>query len=121
MRKLWKLLAANCGEKYIAVLFRGVFTFICVAAVSYTHLDVYKRQGVQIGVFGVLGEDAAACAPESGLEFDDIVETSKRVVKELQKKDVDMIVCLSHSGTNEDEDKSEDEILAEEVPEIRCV
>ena len=33
MRKLWKLLAANCGEKYIAVLFRGVFTFICVAVV----------------------------------------------------------------------------------------
>lgn len=82
---------------------------------------VIEHDGVQIGVFGVLGEDAAACAPESGLEFDDIVETSKRVVKELQKKDVDMIVCLSHSGTNEDEDKSEDEILAEEVPEIDVI
>lgn len=44
---------------------------------------VIEHDGVQIGVFGVLGEDAAACAPESGLEFDDIVETSKRVVKEL--------------------------------------
>lgn len=32
-----------------------------------------------------------------------------------------MIVCLSHSGTNEDEDKSEDEILAEEVPEIDVI
>ena len=82
---------------------------------------VIEHDGVQIGVFGVLGEDAAACAPESGLEFDDIVETSKRVVKELQKKDVDMIVCLSHSGTNEDEDKSEDEILAEKVPEIDVI
>ena len=31
MKKLWKLLAANCGKKYTAALFRGVFTFICVA------------------------------------------------------------------------------------------
>ena len=34
MRKLWKLLAANCGKKYTAALFRGVFTFICVAVVA---------------------------------------------------------------------------------------
>lgn len=85
---------------------------------EYTVID---HDGVRIGVFGVLGEDAAACAPESGLEFDDIVETSKRVVKELQKEDVDMIVCLSHSGTDENEDKSEDEILAKEVPEIDVI
>ena len=31
---LWKLLAANCGKKYTAALFRGVFTFICVAVVA---------------------------------------------------------------------------------------
>ena len=82
---------------------------------------IIEHDGIRIGLYGVLGEDAAACAPESGLEFDDIVETSKRVVKELQKEDVDMIVCLSHSGTNEDEDKSEDEILAKEVPEIDVI
>ena len=34
MKKLWKLLAANCREKYTAALFRGVFTFICVAVVA---------------------------------------------------------------------------------------
>ena len=34
MRKLWKLLAANCGKKYTAALFRGVFTFICAAVVA---------------------------------------------------------------------------------------
>ena len=34
MKKLWKLLAANCGKKYTAALFRGVFTFICVAVVA---------------------------------------------------------------------------------------
>ena len=85
---------------------------------SYT---IVEREGVRIGVFGVLGEDAEACAPESGLEFEPIVETSKEVVKELEKEKVDMIVCLSHSGTNEEEDKSEDEILAKEVPEIDVI
>ena len=34
MRELWKLLAANCGEKYATTLFRGVFTFICMAVVA---------------------------------------------------------------------------------------
>ncbi len=32
-----------------------------------------------------------------------------------------MIVCLSHSGTNEEESKSEDEILAKAVPEIDLI
>ena len=82
---------------------------------------VIEREGVRIGVYGVLGEDAEMCAPESGIDFDDIVETSKRVVDELQEEDVDMIVCLSHSGTDEDEKASEDELLAEEVPEIDVI
>lgn len=86
-----------------------------------TPYTVVEREGVRIGVFGVLGEDAEACAPESGLNFEPIVDTSKEVVKELEKEGVDMIVCLSHSGTSEDEDKSEDEILAKEVPQIDVI
>lgn len=34
MRRLWKLLAVNCGKKYTEALFRGVFTFICAAIVA---------------------------------------------------------------------------------------
>lgn len=82
---------------------------------------VIEREGLRLGVYGVLGEDAEICAPESGIDFDDIVETSKRVVGELQKEDVDMIVCLSHSGTSEDKEASEDELLAKEVPEIDVI
>ena len=82
---------------------------------------VIEREGVRIGVYGVVGEDAEICAPESGIDFDDIVEASKKVVSELKKEDVDMIVCLSHSGTSEDEEASEDEILAKEVPEIDVI
>ena len=36
-------------------------------------------------------------------------------------EDVDMIVCVSHSGTWDDEAKSEDEILAKSVPEIDLI
>lgn len=86
-----------------------------------TDYAVIEREGIRIGVYGVMGEDAEACAPESGIDFDDIIETSKRVVEELQAEDVDMIVCLSHSGTSEDPDKSEDELLAKAVPEIDVI
>lgn len=82
---------------------------------------IVERGGVRVGMFGVLGSDADNCALESGLEFEDIVETSKEVVKAMEKEDVDMIICLSHSGTFEDEDISEDEILAKEVPEIDII
>lgn len=86
-----------------------------------TAYTVVEREGVRIGVFGVMGRDSEACAPESGLEFEDIIETSKDMVKKLQKEDVDMIVCLSHSGTWEKKEDSEDELLAEAVPEIDVI
>ena len=86
-----------------------------------TPYTIVEREGVRVGVYGVMGEDAEACAPESGLKFDSIVETSREVVKALKKENVDMIVCLSHSGTSTDPKKSEDEILAEEVPEIDVI
>lgn len=82
---------------------------------------VIERGGVKVGIFGVLGKDADECAPESGLEFEDIVETSRQVAEQLQKEQADLIICLSHSGTSEKEDKSEDEILAQKVPEIDII
>lgn len=86
-----------------------------------TPYTIVERGGVRVGMFGILGNDADACAPESGLEFEDIVETSQKVVKDMEKEDVDMIICLSHSGTFEDKNISEDEILAQEVPEIDII
>ncbi len=82
---------------------------------------IIERGGVRVGLFGLMGKDSQNCAPESGIEFEDVIETSKRVVVELQKRNVDMIVCLSHSGTWEDSDKSEDEQLAQAVPEIDVI
>ena len=86
-----------------------------------TPYTVIERNGIKIGLYGVLGKEADSNAPKSGLIFDDIVDTSKEVVKELKQEGADLIVCLSHSGTNEDEKQSEDEILAIEVPEIDVI
>lgn len=85
---------------------------------SYTILE---KEGIRIGIFGVLGKDADAFAPESGLIFENIVEASRKMIKILQKEQVDIIICLSHSGTCEKESKSEDEILAKAVPEIDVI
>lgn len=81
-----------------------------------------KKGDVNIAVIGVFGTDALACAPTCELLFQDPVEAVKETVKEIQEKEkADMIICVSHSGTWEDEDKSEDEILAKSVPELDLI
>lgn len=81
-----------------------------------------EKDGVKIAILGVFGEDALACAPTCVLKFRDISEAAAETVKEIQEKeDADMIICLSHSGTNADESKSEDEILAKSVPAIDLI
>lgn len=83
---------------------------------------VFEKNDVKIAVTGVFGEDCLACAPNCPLEFTDPVEAVKKTVEEIQKNEnVDMIVCVSHSGTWEDESKSEDEILAKKVPELDLI
>lgn len=77
---------------------------------------------VNIAVVGVFGVDALECAPMCVLAMEDPVEAVKETVEEIKKnEDADMIVCVSHSGTWEDEEKSEDEILAKEVPELDLI
>lgn len=81
-----------------------------------------EKDGVKIALFGIMGVEAASFAPASGVYFSDPIEASKRVVAEIQKnEDADVIICLSHSGTWEEPELSEDEILAAEVPEINVI
>ena len=83
---------------------------------------VIQKGNVKIAVLGVFGEDALDCAPTCELTFKDPVEAAKETVEEIKKnEDVDIIACVSHSGTWEDEGKSEDEILAKEVPDIDLI
>lgn len=84
---------------------------------------IFNKNGVRIAVIGVFGKDSLDCAPNCPLEFADPVESVKQVVEEIKNADlkVDMIACVSHSGTDANEKKSEDEILAKSVPELDLI
>ena len=83
---------------------------------------VLERGGIKIGIFGLMGKDAAEKSPfASPVKFGDIQNVSNRMVKILKEKErVDLIVCLSHSGL-EGGMKSEDVTLAKEVPGIDII
>ena len=81
-----------------------------------------QKGDVNVAVFGIFGKDALDCAPFSELIFKDPVEAAKETVAKIKaNENADIIVCLSHSGTWEDESVSEDEILAKNVPEIDII
>lgn len=81
-----------------------------------------QKGDVNIAVIGVFGKDALECAPTCELIFKDPVEAVKDTVAVIQEQEnADMIVCLSHSGTWENPEESEDEILAKEVPQLDLI
>jgi len=81
-----------------------------------------EKDGVSIAVIGVFGMDALDCVPNSPLLFEEPVVAVSRTVDAIKaNEDADMIVCVSHSGTWTDPEKSEDEILAKEVPELDLI
>ena len=83
---------------------------------------ITEKNGVRIAITGTFGVDALACVANPPLLFQDPVEAVKETVARIKaSEEVDMILCLSHSGTSEDEEKSEDEILAKEVPELDLI
>jgi len=84
---------------------------------------VLERGGIKIGIFGLLGKDAAEKAPfASPVQFRDPIEISREMVKVLREKEkVDMVICLSHSGLSEAKSRSEDEILAGKVQGIDVI
>lgn len=84
---------------------------------------IIKRAGLKIGLFGLIGKDAAIYAPEAGpVIFSGPIEAARKAVKILRDKEkVDMVICLSHSGIWAQDSISEDEILAKEVPGIDVV
>lgn len=83
---------------------------------------VVQKGNTKIAVLGVFGKDALVCAPTCELVWKDPVKAAKQTVEKIKKKEkVDMIACVSHSGTWDEADKSEDEILAKEVPDIDLI
>ena len=65
---------------------------------------IITRGGINYGIFGLMGEDADACAPMSGMEFEPVADAARREVEALEKELAQLegpsiIVCLSHTGT----------------------
>lgn len=81
-----------------------------------------EKEGVRFAVFGLVGVDSQSNAPMSGIVFQDPAETASRIIKEIkEKEDYDYIICLSHSGTDSEEDESEDFQLAKAVDGIDVI
>lgn len=103
----------NNGQKQIQSAFEtyGVKDYVMV-----------QKGDAKIAVVGVFGKDALECAPTCELSFKDPVEAVKKTVEEIKKnEEADMIACVSHGGTWEDESKSEDELLAKAVPDLDLI
>lgn len=94
-------------------------------ALEYYGLQDYivvTKGDVKIAIMGIFGVDALECAPMCVLKFKDAATAAAETVAKIQENEnVDMIVCLSHSGTWSDLEKSEDEQLALAVPEIDLI
>ena len=76
---------------------------------------VVQKGNIKIAVLGVFGKDALVCAPTCELVWKDPVKAAKQTVEKIKKKEkVDMIACVSHSGTWDEADKSE-------VPDIDLI
>ena len=93
------------------------------AVYPVTEYAVLERNGIRIGLFGIMGRDAAEDNPFAApVTFADIAERSKAVVDHLRNREkVDLVVCLSHAGTKPVKSRSEDEILAGKVPGIDII
>jgi len=93
------------------------------AMAAYGEQDymLLERGGITYGIFGLMGVDARDCAPSSGFDQGDMVQNARRCVDELKQAGAEFIICLSHSGTDSDTKKSEDEQLAEAVTGIDLI
>lgn len=91
-------------------------------AVGVRDYVMLQAGNCRVAVFGLIGVDADECAPKSGMALTAPADAARRVVFEIRENETcDLIVCLSHSGTWEENGKSEDELLAKAVPEIDVI
>lgn len=82
---------------------------------------IIEKNGKKIAVFGIFGKQSLAYAPEAGTKFKDPIKTATKIVEKIKKEKPDFIVAISHSGTNEKKEESEDELLAKAVPDIDLI
>ncbi|MEJ2723079.1 MAG: bifunctional UDP-sugar hydrolase/5'-nucleotidase [Deltaproteobacteria bacterium] len=84
---------------------------------------IIEKEGLRIGVFGIMGRDAAEVSPFAvPVAFKDPIEAAKDMVRVLREdENVDLVICLSHSGLGDGKRESEDEELVKAVKGIDIV
>ena len=83
---------------------------------------IFQVNGLKAAVFGILGPDAAARSSAGGQEWIDYKTAARDMVQRLQAEEKpDLIICLSHSGTDGDGQSGEDMDLIREVSGIDVV
>ena len=84
---------------------------------------IIEKDGIRIGIFGLMGRNAVEVAPFAPpVTFEDPAIAAHRMVERLRGEErADIVICLSHSGLSDDPERSEDEVLAREVPGIDII
>ncbi|XVG95518.1 bifunctional metallophosphatase/5'-nucleotidase [Eubacteriales bacterium KG127] len=82
---------------------------------------IIEKAGKKIAVLGIFGKQSLAYAPEAGTKFKDPIKSAAKIVEKIKREKPDFIVAISHSGTNDNKEKSEDELLAKAVPDIDLI
>ena len=81
---------------------------------------ILECAGHKIGVFGLVGIDTISCI-QTDLAYKEYIEEAKNQVEKLKKENCDIIIALSHSGTNGDGKSGEDFDLAKQVSGIDVI
>jgi len=87
---------------------------------------VIERDGLRIGLFGLLGKEAQIYTSGGAVTFADTIEVAKEMVALLRDQEkVDLVICLSHGGVVQGKDgrysEGEDVDVAKFVPGIDIV
>lgn len=86
---------------------------------------ILERGGVYYAIFGIFGEDADDCAPNSGMIYEQPIDRAREIVAEAVGECEriynahPVVICLSHSGT--EDGKGEDYELARKVDGIDVI
>jgi 5'-nucleotidase len=89
--------------------------------------SVINKNGLKIGIFGLMGNDAASVAPASKpVTFSNPAKKARKMARYLKdKENVDIVILLSHCGIGYDNKNNryfgEDIELAKKAPEIDII
>ena len=108
------------------------FSFVCanydfsktILKNSFKPYKIFLKDGIKIGVFGI-GVELNGLVPKELYKetkyLDPVIEANKISDKLKNKKDCDLIVCLSHLGLMYNSDKVSDLVIAQKSKHIDLI